>query len=92
MARSGFVDYVLNDLLNGSRADTLYGTKTKTRDGSTWHFLYHEHDFKARVDRFLSNMSEARRIAASAKVIFALQPALTEKTHLSPMEKQLELI
>jgi lysophospholipase L1-like esterase len=80
----------LNDLLNGSRADTLYGEKTKTRDGSTWSYLYHEHDFKARVELFLANMREAKRLAAPAKVIFALQPALTEKARLSPTEKVLE--
>jgi lysophospholipase L1-like esterase len=81
----------LNDVTNGSNARTLYGEQTRTLDGSTWHPLYHEHDYPARVERYLENMREVRDWLRARRVVtvFALQPALFEKRQLSPIEDRL---
>lgn len=81
----------LNDLTNGSNAYTLFGTPTKTLDGSRWNLLYNEHDYRERVRLYLENMREARNLLRrdNVEVVFALQPALFEKEPLSRMEQKL---
>jgi lysophospholipase L1-like esterase len=81
----------LNDVTNGSNAAVLYGQQTATLDGSRWHPLYHEHDYPARVRRYLDNMHGVRdRLRARGKtVVLALQPALFEKRQLSAIESDL---
>jgi len=82
----------LNDLTNGSNARTLFGVKTKTKDGSRWQALYHEHDYEERVQLYISNMREMSSLlrANDVRVIFALQPVSFEKKTLSKTEQWLE--
>ena len=81
----------LNDLTNGSNAKALFGQKTQPKDGSAWNYLYHEHDYQARVDLYLENMRRAAEFSAKNKqqMLVVLQPALFEKTKLTATEQEL---
>ncbi|MBM79871.1 MAG: hypothetical protein CMJ78_04675 [Planctomycetaceae bacterium] len=81
----------LNDLTNGSNAQTLFGEPTRTKDGSQWTYLYHEHDYRERVDLYLKNMSDAADFSKSQnqKMLVVLQPALFERSQLTDVEKEL---
>ena len=83
----------LNDLTNGANADVLYDVPVKTKDGSPWTAEYHEHDYDARVDKYLKNMTSAAEFAGENEIgmLVALQPALFEKTPLAAIEQKLLL-
>lgn len=81
----------LNDLIVGSRARTLFGEHTPTRDGSPWNENYHDHDYDQRVTDYLEIM---RRVGAFAKrvdtpALIVLQPSLVERAHPTPIERRL---
>jgi len=81
----------LNDLTNGARYDTLFTEVVATRDGSEFTNEYHEHDYEARVERYLENMGLAldRLEPLGVDVLVVLQPALTERSRPTPIEKKL---
>jgi len=81
----------LNDLTNGARANTAYGQKVTTKDGSEWNVLYHEHDYSDRVEEYLKSMKRAFRMSQNWNAFFlvVLQPSLTKKKNLTRIEKAL---
>ncbi|MCZ6856146.1 MAG: SGNH/GDSL hydrolase family protein [Gammaproteobacteria bacterium] len=81
----------LNDLTNGANASSLHSQRTITKDGSEWTPLYHEHDYSARVNRYLQNMHLAWEFATDRDIVtlILLQPALFEKNPKSLIESRL---
>jgi hypothetical protein len=81
----------LNDLTVGSRAKTLFGQRTPTRDGSEWTIEYHDHDYQERVADYLEFMQRvglfAKRRGSAALIV--LQPSLLERNHPTAIEEQL---
>jgi len=81
----------LNDLIVGSRARTLYGEYTPTRDGSQWNESYHDHDYDERVADYLEIMRRVGLLAGYLDIpaLIVLQPSLVERAHPTPIEERL---
>ena len=82
----------LNDLTVGSRASTVFGEKTPTRDGSPWTEGYHEHDYDERVANYLAVIRSVGAYARSVGVsppLIVLQPSLVERAHRTAIEERL---
>jgi len=75
----------------GSRARTLFGQPTPTRDGSPWDENYHDHDYDQRVADYLEIMRRAGAFATHEgnTTLVVLQPSLVEKAHRTAIEEQL---
>jgi hypothetical protein len=82
----------LNDLTVGSRANTVFGEKTPTRDGAPWTERYHEHDYDARVANDLEvirSVGSYARLVGLPPPLIVLQPSLVERAHRTAMEERL---
>ncbi len=81
----------LNDLTNGATADSLYGQRVETADGSPWNELYHAHDYEARVTSYLQHVEQvvARAEQNGARILVVLQPSLAERASLTALEAEL---
>jgi hypothetical protein len=78
----------LNDLTNGATAETLFGEKTETADGSKWTAMYHAHDYEQRVASYLENMKQSRDLCESRGIdmLVVLQPSLVERSSPTRVE------
>jgi len=81
----------LNDVTNGSTAESLYSQKSETRDGSPWTLEYHAHDFLERAVAYSKNIAAMHAVAAerNARMMVVLQPALFEREPMTPIEADL---